>query len=200
MANYSGVYKCCVLGSGAVGKSALTIRLITDNFLDDYDPTIEDLYKKTIVVDDHPIPLEVMDTAGQEEFLPMQDEWIRNSKGFLLVYAITDRASFEGVSQFKEKVMRIKEDDQFVPIVLIGNKCDLESERQVKTSEGERLASLWNCPFFETSAKMKINNTECFNEIVRQMQEAERIENPSKNGTNSNSGEKKSIFSFCSIL
>ena len=200
MAEYSGIYKCCILGSGAVGKSALTIRLITDNFLDDYDPTIEDLYKKTIVVDDHPVPIEVMDTAGQEEFLPMQDEWIRNSRGFLLVYAITDRASFEGVSQFKEKVMRIKEDEKMVPIVLIGNKCDLESERQVKTSEGDRLASLWGCPFFETSAKMKINNTECFHEIVRQMQEAQRMGNPNDTNNNNNSNKKTSIFSFCSIL
>jgi len=196
MDSYVGVYKIVILGSGAVGKSALTIRLITDNFLDDYDPTIEDLYKKTITVDDIPVPVEVLDTAGQEEFYPMQDEWIRNSRGFLLVYAVTDRASFEGLSQFYDKVRRIKENEQMVPIVIVGNKCDLHSEREVKTFEGEKIANSWGCPFYETSAKMKINNAECFHELVRQIQEADRLNSPNNTTTSS----KKSIFSFCNIL
>jgi len=61
-----------VLGSGAVGKSALTIRLVTDNFLDEYDPTIEDSYRKQAVIDNKVALLDILDTAGQDEFSSMQ--------------------------------------------------------------------------------------------------------------------------------
>mmetsp|Transcript_38734 Transcript_38734/g.62980 ORF Transcript_38734/g.62980 Transcript_38734/m.62980 type:complete len:80 (+) Transcript_38734:121-360(+) len=65
-------YKLAVLGSGAVGKSALTIRLVTDNFLDEYDPTIEDSYRKQAVIDNKVALLDILDTAGQDEFSSMQ--------------------------------------------------------------------------------------------------------------------------------
>jgi GTPase KRas len=74
-------YKMVVLGSGAVGKSALTIRLVTQNFLKEYDPTIEDNYNKTITVDGSPAHLDILDTAGQDEYLQMQDQWMREGKG-----------------------------------------------------------------------------------------------------------------------
>lgn len=82
MADSNGcVYKMVVLGSGAVGKSALTIRLVTQNFLKEYDPTIEDNYNKTITVDNTPAHLDILDTAGQDEYLQMQDQWMREGKG-----------------------------------------------------------------------------------------------------------------------
>lgn len=74
-------YKMVVLGSGAVGKSALTIRLVTQNFLEEYDPTIEDNYNKTINVDSIPAHLDILDTAGQDEYSQMQDQWMREGKG-----------------------------------------------------------------------------------------------------------------------
>ncbi len=82
MADSNGsVFKMVVLGSGAVGKSALTIRLVTQNFLKEYDPTIEDNYNKTITVDGSPAHLDILDTAGQDEYLQMQDQWMREGKG-----------------------------------------------------------------------------------------------------------------------
>jgi GTPase KRas protein len=81
-------YKLVVLGGGGVGKSALTIRLVTDNFLDEYDPTIEDSYRKQVMIDDETALLDILDTAGQEEFSSMQDQWMRDGQGFLLVYNI----------------------------------------------------------------------------------------------------------------
>ena len=67
-------FKIVILGSGGVGKSALTIRLITDNFLEEYDPTIEDSYQKTLVVDGESTQINILDTAGQEEYSSMQDQ------------------------------------------------------------------------------------------------------------------------------
>jgi len=84
-------YKLVVLGGGGVGKSALTIRLVTDNFLDEYDPTIEDSYRKNVTIDNDPAMLDILDTAGQEEFSSMQDQWMRDGQGFILVYNIIAR-------------------------------------------------------------------------------------------------------------
>jgi GTPase KRas protein len=162
-----------VLGGGGVGKSALTIRLVTDNFLDEYDPTIEDSYRKQMMIDGETALLDILDTAGQEEFSSMQDQWMRDGKGFLLVYNITSRPTFEEVSNLYEKILRTKDTDK-VPVVLVGNKCDLVNERQVKLEEGKALADKWHCPFFETSAKKKYNSEVCFVELVREVRKMEQ--------------------------
>merc|ERR1719192_286547 len=91
-------YKLVVLGGGGVGKSTLTIRFLTDNFIDEYDPTICDSYRKQIRLEDDKVYLlDILDTAGQEEFRVMRDEWIRSGDGFLLVYSINDTSSFDKV-------------------------------------------------------------------------------------------------------
>ena len=173
-----------VLGAGGVGKSALTIRLVTDNFLEEYDPTIEDSYRKQVDIDSVPGLLDILDTAGQEEFSSMQDQWMRDGRGFLLVYNITSRPTFEEVTNLHDKILRTKDADK-VPIVLVGNKCDLESERAVQADEGKALAQKWGCAFFETSAKAKINNEDCFFEVVREIRrfEAQAHKKPNKKKT-----------------
>jgi GTPase KRas protein len=174
-ANPAGLeYKLVVLGGGGVGKSALTIRLVTDNFLDEYDPTIEDSYRKQVIIDDIPAVMDILDTAGQEEFLSMQDSWIRDGKGFLLVYNITSRSTFDEVPPVYDKILKSKDSGEKTPIVLVGNKCDLSEKREVETNEGVDLAKKWGCPFFETSAKLKINNESCFFELVRQIRKQEQ--------------------------
>jgi len=184
-------YKIVVLGAGGVGKSALTIRLVTDNFLDEYDPTIEDSYRKQVMIDDETALLDILDTAGQEEFSSMQDQWMRDGKGFLLVYNITSRPTFEEIQVLRDKILRTKDTDR-VPIVLVGNKCDLKDERQVEYNEGSDLAKKWNAPFFETSAKLKLNHEACFFELVREIR---KFNAPAK-GAATKKKEKK----FCSIL
>jgi GTPase KRas protein len=167
--------KIVVLGGGGVGKSALTIRLVTDNFLEEYDPTIEDSYRKQVNIDGTVALLDILDTAGQEEFASMQDQWIREGKGFLLVYTITSQQSFEEMRNFHKSILRTKDADK-VPLVIAGNKCDLRDPNdgnQVPKSQGEELAKEWGCPFFETSAKDKINNEECFYEVVREIRKAD---------------------------
>jgi len=187
--NKSLEYKLVVLGGGGVGKSALTIRLVTDNFLDEYDPTIEDSYRKQVMIDDETALLDILDTAGQEEFSSMQDQWMRDGKGFLLVYNITSRQTFDEVSVLYDKILRTK-DAEKVPLVLVGNKCDLASERAVDFNDGKALADKWGCGFFETSAKAKINNEACFFELVREIRKANKA----------TGGGKVQKKKFCSIL
>jgi GTPase KRas protein len=161
--------KVVLLGGGGVGKSAITLRMVTDNFLDDYDPTIEDNYIKTVVVDGIPVTLDILDTAGQEEFGSMQDQWIRDGMGFLLVYSVIHRQTFPKVTQLFDKIKRIKDDLPKVPIVMIGNKIDMKDSRQIEEQEGIALAKTLGVPFFETSAKEKINIEAAFFEVIREI-------------------------------
>ncbi|CAO0802786.1 ras-like protein 1 [Mucor lusitanicus] len=159
-------YKLVMVGGGGVGKSALTIQFIQSHFVDEYDPTIEDSYRKQCVIDSETALLDVLDTAGQEEYSAMREQYMRNGEGFLLVYSITSRLSFEEITTFYQQICRVKDRDYF-PMVLVGNKCDLEGDRQVSSQEGRDLAKNFGCQFIETSAKQRINVDEAFFEVVR---------------------------------
>lgn len=161
-------YKLVVVGGGGVGKSCLTIQLIQSHFVDEYDPTIEDSYRKQCVIDDEVALLDVLDTAGQEEYSAMREQYMRTGEGFLLVYSITDRQSFEEIMTFQQQILRVKDKDYF-PMIVVGNKCDLEGERQVSTQEGQNLSQQFGCEFIETSAKSRINVDNAFYGIVRKI-------------------------------
>jgi len=161
-------YKLVVVGGGGVGKSALTIQFIQSHFVDEYDPTIEDSYRKQCVIDEEVALLDVLDTAGQEEYSAMREQYMRTGEGFLLVYSITDRQSFEEIMTFQQQILRVKDKDYF-PMIVVGNKCDLEGERQVSTLEGQNLARQFGCKFIETSAKSRINVDNAFYDIVREI-------------------------------
>eukprot|EP00048_Salpingoeca_helianthica_P015992 m.229814 g.229814 ORF g.229814 m.229814 type:complete len:193 (-) comp17841_c0_seq1:258-836(-) len=159
-------YKLVVVGGGAVGKSALTIQFMQSQFVTEYDPTIEDSYRKQCVIDDEVALLDVLDTAGQEEYSAMREQYMRTGEGFLLVYAITDRKSFEEITSFARQILRVKDRDDF-PMILVGNKADLETQRQVAQHEGKDLAKSLKIPFVETSAKQRLNIDTVFHELVR---------------------------------
>lgn len=192
MSQNSNNYRIVVLGSGGVGKSALTLRLISDEFAEEYDPTIEDSYRKQVKIDGKPALLDVLDTAGQEEYASLQDQWIREGDGYLIVYSITNTHSLDEAAVLWEKICRIRDEGPGdFPLVLVGNKCDLENERDVSTSDGKAKADEWNCPFFETSAKTKKNTETSFFAVVREIRAQK--EKTSKKQTG---GNKK----FCTIL
>ncbi|CAJ0753981.1 21126_t:CDS:2 [Entrophospora sp. SA101] len=126
-----------------------------------YDPTIEDSYRKQVVIDDQPCVLEVLDTAGQEEYTALRDQWIRDGEGFLLVYSISSRSTFERVERFRDQIIRVKDSDQ-VPLMLVGNKCDKITEREVSREEGMNMAKRLGCEFIESSAKTCVNVERAF--------------------------------------
>ncbi|XP_044084892.1 GTPase KRas isoform X1 [Neovison vison] len=146
-------YKLVVVGAGGVGKSALTIQLIQNHFVDEYDPTIEDSYRKQVVIDGETCLLDILDTAGQEEYSAMRDQYMRTGEGFLCVFAINNTKSFEDIHHYREQIKRVK-DSEDVPMVLVGNKCDLPS-RTVDTKQAQDLARSYGIPFIETSAKTR---------------------------------------------
>ena len=178
-------YKLVVVGGGGVGKSALTIQLIQNQFVTEYDPTIEDSYRKQVTIDEETCLLDILDTAGQEEYSAMRDQYMRSGQGFLCVYSITNRGSFEEIAAFREQILRVKDADK-VQMVVVGNKCDLSSERQVSEEEGKELAASFGSPWMETSAKASIRCEDCFYELVREIRKDVRpnvARKPVKKGT-----------------
>jgi len=182
-------YKLVIVGGGGVGKSALTIQLIQNHFIDEYDPTIEDSYRKQVTIDAETCLLDILDTAGQEEYSAMRDQYMRTGQGFLMVYAITSRSSFEELVGFKEQILRVKDTDK-VPMVVVGNKSDLESERQVSTQQGQDLAKSFGAPFFETSAKTRVNVEESFYQLVREIRKSNGVAKNEQTAKKKNFNEK----------
>uniref|UniRef100_A0A0N5AMN7 small monomeric GTPase n=1 Tax=Syphacia muris TaxID=451379 RepID=A0A0N5AMN7_9BILA len=159
-------YKLVVVGDGGVGKSALTIQLIQNQFVEEYDPTIEDSYRKQVVIDGETCLLDILDTAGQEEYSAMRDQYMRTGEGFLLVFAVNESKSFENVAQYREQIRRVKDSDD-VPMVLVGNKCDLS--RAVESKAIGDSARSFSIPFVETSAKTRMGVDDAFYTLVREI-------------------------------
>ncbi|WPH03237.1 ras-domain-containing protein [Acrodontium crateriforme] len=153
-------YHIAVLGSGGVGKSCLTTQFVQGVFVERYDPTIEDSYRKHIDVDGRNVMLEIMDTAGTEQFTAMRDMYIRMGQGFLLVFSITSMSSLHELISLREEIIKAKGDAQF-PMVLVGNKSDLEDDRRVTRTKAFQLSQSWgNIPYYETSARRDANVSE----------------------------------------
>lgn len=143
--------------------------------MDEYDPTIEDSYRKMCVIDDEVALLDVLDTAGQEEYSAMREQYMRSSNGFVLVYSITSRQSFEEIITFQQQILRVKDKDYF-PMIVVGNRCDREDERQVSKQEGAALARGFGGRFVEASSKNRINVDVTFYDLVRDIRKYERLE------------------------
>eukprot|EP01101_Sappina_pedata_P010394 TRINITY_DN653_c0_g1_i3.p1 TRINITY_DN653_c0_g1~~TRINITY_DN653_c0_g1_i3.p1 ORF type:complete len:192 (-),score=66.74 TRINITY_DN653_c0_g1_i3:26-601(-) len=159
-------YKCVILGGGGVGKSALSIQFVCNHFVEEYDPTIEDSYRKQTVVDDIACTINIIDTAGQEEYSAMRSQYMREGQGFVLAYSITSRSSFLELSAIYDQIVMAK-DGEKVPIAIVANKCDQESERQVSRAEGELFAQARGATFCQVSAKNRTNIEEPFFQVVR---------------------------------
>ncbi|XP_013407914.1 ras-related protein M-Ras-like [Lingula anatina] len=160
-------YKLVVVGDGGVGKSALTIQFFQKMFVQDYDPTIEDSYIQHTEIDGEWCILDVLDTAGQEEFSAMREQYMRKGDGFLLVYSVTDRQSYENIRNFHTQILRVKDRDSY-PMLLVANKVDLVHLRKVPEEQGRDLAIQLGVQYIETSAKdPPLNVDAAFHEVVR---------------------------------
>uniref|UniRef100_A0A8B9EA67 RAS related 2 n=1 Tax=Anser cygnoides TaxID=8845 RepID=A0A8B9EA67_ANSCY len=146
-------------------------------FVTDYDPTIEDSYTKQCVIDERAARLDILDTAGQEEFGAMREQYMRTGEGFLLVFSVTDRGSFEEIYKFQRQILRVKDRDEF-PMILVGNKADLDHQRQVTQEEGQQLARQLKVTYMEASAKIRLNVDQAFHELVRVIRKFQEQECP----------------------
>lgn len=191
----SQCYKLVVVGGGGVGKSAITIQFIQSYFVPDYDPTIEDSYTKQCVIDDFVAKLDILDTAGQEEFSAMREQYMRSGEGFLLVFDVTNRSSFDELAKFHQQILRVKDRDEF-PIIMLGNKADLEDQRTINTEEAKTMARQLKIPFIECSAKDRVNVDQAFYELVRLVRRFQALERPQSTDDKSKRQRKNKCVLF----
>ncbi|XP_046713357.1 ras-like protein family member 12 [Silurus meridionalis] len=165
-----------VLGAMGSGKSALTVKFLTKRFISEYDPNLEDTYSSEEMVDQQPVVVKIMDTADQDG--PVNcDRYLAWASAFLIVYSIDNRLSFEVCQQYVEAVtLYTKGLQPEAPIILVGNKLDMERYRQVNKTDGETLATRFGCLFFEVSACLDFASVRnVFYKAVREVRrEAER--------------------------
>ena len=156
--------KLLIVGDSNVGKTSLLLQYTDNYYPDQHTATIGFEYKiKTFQYKDYKIKLQIWDTAGQERFHSITNNFFHNADGILFVYDITNAKSFEGA---KNWINEAKDVGDFCQRILIGNKCDLEEERQVSLETLNEYANEEKINFFETSAKDNINLKEVFNKIV----------------------------------
>ncbi|XP_076068721.1 ras-related protein M-Ras-like isoform X1 [Oratosquilla oratoria] len=186
-------FKLVVVGDGGVGKSALTIQFFQRLFVTDYDPTIEDSYIQHTEVDSQWCILDVLDTAGQEEFSAMREQYMRKGDGFMLVYSVTDKQSYENIPHFYTQILRVKDSipcRETYPMLLVANKVDLVHLRKVSEEMGRELAHKLNITYIETSAKdPPLNVDAAFHEVVRTIRNS-----PPDDGGKKNKGRPKCVI------
>lgn len=121
MEEHVELFKIVIVGDGGVGKSAITIQLTQAHFITEYDPTIENSYRKPLHVDGQMCVLDILDTAGQEEYSAMRDQYFRTGHGFVIVFSVTDRVSFKSVPNYLNHIKRVKDAPSY-PMVICANK------------------------------------------------------------------------------
>ncbi|OMJ83140.1 hypothetical protein SteCoe_15993 [Stentor coeruleus] len=182
----------CMLGAAAVGKSAVTQRYIKNTFVRDYDPTIEDYYKKVANVDGEVTSLSILDTAGMEDYYPLIDDWIDKKDGFVLVFSVEWGDSLTRLQGFNEKILhRYAQQGNKGPVVVVaGNKID-SLNRSVKYEEGKEFADKIGAKYFEVSAANGKGIDDMYSSIVKELKARKVVAAPVV---------KKHWYEKCSLL
>ena len=149
--------KIAVIGKSLVGKSAMTNVFVSSKFITEYDTTIEDKYTVERFISNYPCSLDILDTAGQDDYYTLIDNWINSSDGFILAFSITDRESFDNVKTKYDRIKVNKGDD--FRVILAGNKSDMKDQRVVSIDEAMELAISWGTDYVECSA-LKMSNVD----------------------------------------
>ncbi|KAH7731850.1 GTP-binding protein Rheb [Aphelenchoides avenae] len=162
--------KIALMGYPCVGKSSITMRFVQGTFPDSYDTTIEDFHVKTVTFMGRKYNLKITDTAGQQEYSLFPRSCLLDVDGYILVYAINDRRSFEILRTIYDKIVD-NVGDANIPIVIVGNKVDLQhGGRVVPSTEGLKLAEEWKAEFIETSARDNMDVQKVFDRILRSVE------------------------------
>ena len=167
---YDYIFKVLLVGNSDVGKSSLILRYVDQIWNDVFVPTIGvDFKVKSLEIENKSIKLQIWDTAGQERFRNVISSYFKGAHGILLIFDITSRDSFKELENWLAEVE--KNASTQILKILIGNKCDLEEEREISKDEGEAFAMRNGMQYIETSAKINTNVNEAFEALSKIMVE-----------------------------
>jgi len=169
--------KIALVGSRSVGKSSLTVQFVEGHFVETYYPTIENTFSKIVRFKGQDYNTEIIDTAGQDEYSILQSKHFIGIHGYMLVYSVGSKQSFDMVKVIRDKILDHLGADS-VPMVIVGNKCDLRPEqRQVSKEAGRALAEEFKCAWTEASARFDENVSKAFDLMIA---EVEKLQNPNE--------------------
>ena len=193
-------FKILVFGESTSNKASLIRRYTKDQFGGIYLNTVGiDFQDKLIQIEDKKVKLQIWDTAGQERFRNVAKNYFQNTQGFVLVYNITDRQSFEKLSFWLEQI-KLNASEK-IKIVLVGNNCDLANERKVSIEEAEEFAKKNNMKFFEASPKEGTNVNELFYYLANEIyQEGKPFDKKEEKTLKLSKDTKKKKKKICLIL
>ena len=165
---YDYIFKVLLLGNSDVGKSSIILRYVDQTWSDIFVPTIGvDFKVKTLDINDKKVKMQIWDTAGQERFRTVVSSYFKGSHGIFIIYDITNRDSFKNLENWLGEIERNA--SAKVLKILIGNKCDLEQDRDIQFDEGQAFANRNGMEFMETSAKANTNINEAFESLAKLM-------------------------------
>ncbi|XP_075238068.1 ras-related protein Ral-a-like [Lycorma delicatula] len=166
-------------------------------FVEDYEPTKADSYRKKVVLDGEEVQIDILDTAGQEDYAAIRDNYFRSGEGFLCVFSITEDESFQATQDFREQILRVKNDES-IPFLLVGNKGDLDEKRKVTLADAQSRAQQWGVPYVETSAKTRENVDKVFFDLMREIRSRKMEDNRMSNSRGKDKSKRKKLK--CAIL
>ncbi|THY64801.1 hypothetical protein D6C99_00090 [Aureobasidium pullulans] len=175
--------KMAIVGSRSVGKSSLTVQFVDGHFVDSYYPTIENTFSKVIKHKNQDFAVEIIDTAGQDEYTILNSKHFIGIHGYMIVYSVGSKQSFEMVRIIRDKILNHMGAES-VPLIIVGNKSDLRPEqRQVKAEDGRKLAEELSCGWTEASARFNENVGKAFEGMVAEIEKGQEAGQP-KEGKN----------------
>ena len=160
-----------LLGNSAVGKTSLISRYSNGTFKEEYINTVGlDHISKTEVINNKNILVKLWDTAGQERFKALTPSYLRKAEGVILVYDVTNSYSFDDLKSWIDSIKnKLGEEYASFPVIIIGNKIDLQDNREISNEDANKFANQNNYKYFETSAKTGEGVDEAVREIVNQI-------------------------------
>uniref|UniRef100_A0A7S3J9M8 Ras-related protein Rab-1 n=1 Tax=Euplotes harpa TaxID=151035 RepID=A0A7S3J9M8_9SPIT len=167
--DYEFLFKLLLIGNSGVGKSCILMRYADNSFTENFFNTIGVDFKiKTITLNDQIIKMQIWDTAGQDRFRTLTSSYYRGAHGIIIVYDVTSKDSFDNVRQWMQEIEKFASEN--VNKLLVGNKSDLEEQREVSYDEGVELAKKYDIPFLEVSAKNAIHVDDTFTTMASEIQ------------------------------
>ena len=169
--NYDKTCQLLILGDSSVGKTSLITRYTNGTFKDEYLATVGlDYHSKIEDIDNKTVQIKLWDTAGQERYKALTQNYFRNSEGVLLVYDVTNIESFDNLKEWISSIKKnIEGQNVFFPVVIVGNKIDMEESREIKKEDAEIFANNNNYTYYETSAKTGEGVDNSIRELVTQI-------------------------------
>ncbi|CAM1312588.1 Uncharacterised protein g6027 [Pycnogonum litorale] len=160
-------YRIHLMGSCGTGKTAIVHQFLYEYFLADYLPTVDEIHRADFEVGGNMLTLDILDRGGRSEFAAMENLALRTSHAFIIVFSLTDASTLHEAKRLRDLVFSTK--DNKAAVVIVGNKCDLQNERQVTKELADATITVdWENPYIETSAKTNENIVEVFSEALKQ--------------------------------